>query len=201
MVLGQEARLRSGGNLSRVTLSLFLCLLLSLSFSLLRFYFVPAFSGWRAKGFRPADEANEFGSARSTLVRSKGVGRWKVGGRGGGGGDRRGGRGRDADGRVERGSLPPAHCPRGRRIDPEAAAVIRPLIKCQSPTHPLTDRPPRGPFRAHVSPPSRFPSLASSTASSTTSSCHRRRRRRRPFYTQFALYLLRAPGSPANRPL
>lgn len=39
---------------------------------------------------------------------------------------------------VERGSLPPAHCPRGRRIDPEAAAVIRPLIKCQSPTHPLT---------------------------------------------------------------
>lgn len=53
------------------------------------------------------------------------------------------------------GSLPPAHCPRGRRIDPEAAAVIRPLIKCQSPTHPLT-RP---------KSPSRHPSCSRFTAS------------------------------------
>lgn len=57
-------------------------------------------------------------------------------------------------GGVERGSLPPAHCPRGRRIDPEAAAVIRPLIKCQSPTHPLTRPKPLPPtLRAHVSLP------------------------------------------------
>lgn len=92
---------------------------------------------------------------------------------------------------VERGSLPPAHCPRGRRIDPEAAAVIRPLIKCQSPTHPLT-RP--TPFVLTFHPLLTL-HLSSSTASS---SC---RHRQRPFYTQFALYLLRAPGSPANRPL
>lgn len=80
--------------------------------------------------------------------------------RGGGGGE---GGGRDA-GEVERGSLPPAHCPRGRRIDPEAAAVIRPLIKCQSPTHPLTRPCPAHLFyslhRAHVSLP-RFSSFVS----------------------------------------
>lgn len=32
--------------------------------------------------------------------------------------------------------------PRGRRIDPEAAAVIRPLIKCQSPTSSPSTSPP-----------------------------------------------------------
>lgn len=36
--------------------------------------------------------------------------------------------------KVDEWVLPPAHLPQGRRIDPEAAAVIRPLIKCQSPT-------------------------------------------------------------------
>lgn len=70
VVLGQEVRLRSGRNLSRgATLS-------SISFPPFlstRFYFVPPFSGgWRAKGFRPADEANEFGSARCTLFGAKG---------------------------------------------------------------------------------------------------------------------------------
>jgi len=56
---------------------------------------------------------------------------------------------------VERGisPLPPAHCPRGRRIDPEAAAVIRPLIKCQSPTHPLTAAPPSPARRPPSLPP------------------------------------------------
>lgn len=83
--------------------------------------------------------------------------------------------------------------PRGRRIDPEAAAVIRPLIKCQSPTHPLTRPTPSQPPSCSRFTPFSPPRLSSSTASSC--------RRRRPFYTQFALYLLRAPGSPANRPL
>lgn len=104
---------------------------------------------------------------------------------------------------VERGisPLPPAHCPRGRRIDPEAAAVIRPLIKCQSPTHPVLPPPyprpcsPSAPsssrrmltFHFTLYPPARLAWRLSLVL-------HRcRRHRRRPFYTQFALNLLRAP--------
>lgn len=93
--LGQEVRLRSGRNLSRARNPLPVSFP---PFLTIRFYFVPPFDGgWRAKGFRPADEANEFGSARCTLVRSKGVGRWKVGG--GGGRDARKGGGEEAGGR------------------------------------------------------------------------------------------------------
>ena len=44
--------------------------------------------------------------------------------------------------------------PRGRRIDPEAAAVIRPLIKCQSPT----SSPVNFPCRLSFSPLSFSPS-------------------------------------------
>lgn len=69
VVLGQEVRLRSGRNLSRgaplsSSLSQSSSPLASISFH-------PG-SGWRAKGFRPADEANEFGSARCTLFGAKG---------------------------------------------------------------------------------------------------------------------------------
>lgn len=70
VVLGQEVRLRSGRNLSRgatlppPSLSHPSSPLASISFH-------PG-GGWRAKGFRPADEANEFGSARCTLFGAKG---------------------------------------------------------------------------------------------------------------------------------
>jgi len=69
VVLGQEVRLRSGRNLSRgATLSSSLS---QSSSPLASISFHPG-SGWRAKGFRPADEANEFGSGRCTLFGAKG---------------------------------------------------------------------------------------------------------------------------------
>lgn len=68
---------------------------------------------------------------------------------------------------------------------------IRPLIKCQSPTHPLPLSPP---FVLTFHCPS-LPPLSVHRLSSSTASC----RRRRPFYAQFALYLLvrtRVSGEP-----
>lgn len=71
VVLGQEVRLRSGRNLSRGATLSPPRLLSHPSSPLASISFHPG-GGWRAKGFRPADEANEFGSARCTLFGAKG---------------------------------------------------------------------------------------------------------------------------------
>lgn len=88
VVLGQEVRLRSGRNLSRgATLS-------PVSFPPFlsaRFYFVPPWRWVESKRVSPGRRSKRVRFCPVYSVRSKGVGRWKVGGGGGGGGG-----GRDA---------------------------------------------------------------------------------------------------------